>query len=652
LTRHAFVPGVTGSGKTNTIFHLLKQAAGAKIPFLVIEPAKTEYRALLSEPELTGKLRVYTLGSELISPFRLNPFEVLPGCTVSVHLDLLRSVFAASFGMWTPLPQVLEQCLYRIYERRGWDLAANRNNRLDEGGDPSMAFPTLSDLVTVVDEVTRTLGYEERISADIRAALHTRLNSLRAGGKGRMFDVQRSLPIVDLLAHPTILELEGMGDDDDKAFAMGLILIRLAEYRRSQGEADRLEHLLVIEEAHRLLANVAGVKTEEQADPRGKAVESFSNLLSEVRAFGQGVIVADQIPAKLAPDVIKNTHLKIAHRIVAEDDRLTLAGTMAMNEQQAQALSVLTVGQAAVFSEGDDAPVLVQVPPAKGREGDRTVSDEEVCRRMAALRDQEGWADLLLPFPGCKGVCTSQGPECQAAAHVVEHPAFQRAFSRAVLSMTADPVALDRLWPDVLATIRANRPPDADEGKLLACLAVRAAQWYANRRGAQAGWSYAAAFEVAERLKATILEKASGTPSDTARSGLRDLLQTLARRTLPPYPACAWICHGEPPLCIYRHAVADLVVSGSYFAAWRDADKSDAASKDHRRRASWDVCLDAGYALIEFPESETPPEATAAVNKAARRLCLCFAQQMLASDIRKPPRTAQRILEKITEEGK
>jgi hypothetical protein len=140
LSRHALVAGVTGAGKTNTIFHLLRQAVGCGVPFLVLEPAKTEYRALLND-QVFGDLRVFTLGDEQVSPFRLNPFEVPEGVTVSQHLDLLRAVFAASFGMWTPLPEVLERCLHEIYRDRGWDLASNSNSRLEGSLDLTPILP-------------------------------------------------------------------------------------------------------------------------------------------------------------------------------------------------------------------------------------------------------------------------------------------------------------------------------------------------------------------------------------------------------------------------------------------------------------------------------------------------------------------------------
>src|SRR5262249_16475663 len=213
LTKHVFVAGVTGAGKTNTIFLLLKEAPRHGVPFLVLEAAKTEYRALLDHPDVRDMLQIFTLGNENVSPFRLNPFEVPPGIPIGVHIDLLRSVFTASFGMWSPLPQVLEQSLHSIYADRGWNVASNTNDRLGDEELSVDAFPTLSDLVAKVDEVIKRHGHDPEAEGRIRGALKARLDSLRAGGKGRLLDVQRSLPIEILLEHPTIIELENMGDD-------------------------------------------------------------------------------------------------------------------------------------------------------------------------------------------------------------------------------------------------------------------------------------------------------------------------------------------------------------------------------------------------------------------------------------------------------
>jgi len=654
LTRHVFVAGVTGAGKTNTVFHLLKQAWAMKVPFLVIEPVKTEYRALLNDVSIANDVRVFTLGDENISPFRLNPFEVLSGTPISVHLDLLRSAFNASFGMWSPLPQVLEQCLHRIYEDRGWDIARSTNYRLDAHADAADAFPTLSNLVAKVDEVTRELGYEDKITADIRAALHTRLNALRAGGKGFMLDVQRSLPMKELLEHPTILELERMGDDDDRAFMMGLLLIRLAEYRRAFGQANGLIHLLVIEEAHRLLTNVGQRQSEEEANPRGKAVEAFANLLSEIRAYGQGVIVADQVPVKLAPDVIKNTNLKIVHRIVAEDDRTVLAGSMVMNERQKKSLATLIPGkgQAVVFSEGDDAAMLVQVPPIKD-DAKPWPERKRIIQHMASTKALQGYQGLFLPFPTCASTCLIKGQACQAAQQIVEDAAFQGTFARTVLSTIEDTGALDRMWGDLLSVIQAKRSPKSDEQSLLRCTMIRASYWFAGRRGTQVGWSYAQTKIFAEKLHQMLLAKltAAANPEPT-RSGFQQYARTLHARLYPPFPACELICQQDPPVCLYRYAAADLITVGRHSANWRAADANDNTSQDNRRRQSWEAAQNAGYDLIEFPEADWPNESLKQrVQDAARRSCLCFAQQMLAADVSKIPRTNRIILVKLQKEA-
>ena len=656
LTRHSFVPGVTGSGKTNTVFALLSQAHAHGIPFLVVEPAKAEYRGLIDHPTMGKALRVFTAGDESVGPFRLNPFEVPAGISVSEHLDLLKAAFSGSFGMWTPLPQVLEQCMHEVYDDRGWDLRTNANRRLGEGEEAWASFPTLSDLVAKVGEVVPKLGYEERVTADIGAALTTRLESLRRGGKGAMLDVARSLPMDELLEQPAVLELEGMGDEGDKAFLMGLVLIRLAEHRRAAGHASSLVHLLVIEEAHRLLANVAARTSEEMANPRGQAVETFANLLSEIRAYGQGVVIADQIPARLAPDVVKNTNLKIAHRVVAEDDRRALAASMAMDDAQAQALTILGTGEAAVFSAGDDAPVMVRVPLVKDALASPPPEDAKVATHMARWRSNVGLDDLFLARPYCIETCDGAPRACEAARQIVGDDYVQRTLARTVLSLIEEAGALDRMWDDLLATIRSRRPPGVDEDQLLRAFSGHGADWYASRRGSQAGWSYADTDDLAERLRAVLVDKVTrpaggGAGTKKLRAGFQAAARRLHQRTYPPYPACDVVCDQDPPLCLYRSAVADLVASRRYQPSWREADTADARSPEGRRQQTWEVCQDAGYELVEFPENDAPDKLKTQLTASARRACLCFEQQMLADDRRKVPRTARRVLARVLAEA-
>jgi hypothetical protein len=372
LTKHAVVIGVTGSGKTTTVMNMLDKVIDARKPFLVIEPAKTEYRALHSAFASRAKLRVYTLGNEMVAPFRLNPFEFEtddePGsASLLTHIDFLKAVFNAAFPLYAPMPQVLESALHEIYEDRGWDLTSGINMRLSDWSQRHTypIFPTMTDLYYKVEDVTTRLGYHHEVESNVKAALKSRIGSLRIGSKGLMLDTVRGIPLKTLLSVPTILELENIGSDDEKTFMMGLFLARLYEYRRLQAATGNLpsgfQHLIVFEEAHRLLKNTSTQVDGESANPRAQAIEVFTNMLSEVRAYGQGVLVAEQIPSKLAPDVLKNTNLKIVHRLIAQDDRQSIGQTMNLNLEQLNHLGILEPGMAAVFAEGADHAYLVRL---------------------------------------------------------------------------------------------------------------------------------------------------------------------------------------------------------------------------------------------------------------------------------------------------
>lgn len=637
LKRHIFVAGVTGAGKTNTIFGILKQALKADVPFLVVEPAKTEYRAMLNDPAVGNKLRVFTLGDEMVSPFRLNPFEVPEGTPVAVHVDLLRSVFSISFGMWTPLPQILEQCLHGVYEDCGWDLTTNTNPRVDDGADVSMAFPTLTDLYNKVDEVASKLGYEQKITDDMRAALRTRINSLRTGGKGHMLDVKSSVPMAVVMEAPTVMELEGIGDDDDKAFIMGILFIRLVEHLRSLGESGTLRHVFVIEEAHRLLSSVER-KSQEEADPRSKAVETFAQLLSEIRAYGQGIIVADQVPVKLTRDVLKNTAFKIAHRIVDQEDREALAGAMAMTQQHTTALGTFDLGQVAAFADGDDAPVLVKVP--KDEYKDLTPPDDKyVADHMRRVLDR------FVPRTQLEALATTDGRYNTAvtvANQLIEEPTVRRDIGRLLLGLIEindgyindnneirDETALDALWKPILAHTRAAYKPTLNASMMNMYLLKRSVEWYGNHRGAQAGWSYSATHEFIERAYAVLYGLLNGPNIAQALQQYQIYARRLHQRPIKqqfPYPHCHCICDDDPPLCLYRFAVNDLIVEGTWSKFWNDARQADITSEGQEQ--IWRACLHAAQILIG-------PQADFNV---ARRVGLCYGQLMLRSNTSSRPK--------------
>jgi hypothetical protein len=383
LVKHAFITGVTGSGKTETCLFLLDQLWREQgIPFLVIEPVKREYRGLARVQGYDG-LQIFTPGEGEGEgeerPFQLNPFEVPQGIHVQAHIDLLRSLFHASFaGLYAPMPYLLEEALYELYEERGWDLTGGERPKTvtvtetetetetETNSNSTDNFPTrtptLTDLAAKVEEVVGRAGYDSEVTQNVATALRVRLNSLRIGAKGRMLDVRSSLSLEELLERPAILELAALGDPETVAFLMGLLWMRLYEHRLARGNGP-LQHVTLLEEAHRLLARSNTSTHPEAAQTREKAMETFSNMLLEMRSFGEGLLIVDQSPTKLHSDVLKGTNLKIVHRLVAEEDRRAIGGCTNMNDAQERALATLSVGQAAVYAEGLESPILVRVPP-------------------------------------------------------------------------------------------------------------------------------------------------------------------------------------------------------------------------------------------------------------------------------------------------
>lgn len=381
INKHTFVCGITGSGKTNTVKSILEKVP---VPYLVIEPAKKEYRNM---GKLSSKF-VYTLGRPKLNCLQLNPFYILPGVSPQQHIDLLKDLFSASFAFYGPMPYILEKCLNTIYLQKGWNLTAGFHPSIvgKDTGDicdseiskanykkrsHQYLFPTMQDLKKEVDRyVEQELSYEGEVKGNIRGAIKARIDSLCIGAKGYIFNTHTPCNMEQLVSNNTVLELEGLADDDDKAFALGLLIIFLNEYRQSQNPpASTLSHILVIEEAHRLLRRTSfEPHSEGFGNPQGKAVEHFTNMLAEMRAYGQGVIVVEQIPSKLAPDVIKNSSNKIVHRLVSRDDQEALANTIGVPPEDAIYFGNRKNGYALCHKEGMVQPVIVKIRRYKDEE--------------------------------------------------------------------------------------------------------------------------------------------------------------------------------------------------------------------------------------------------------------------------------------------
>ncbi len=385
LNRHVFVSGATGSGKSQTVRTLLEAATRAGIPWLVVEPAKAEYRLMAARlAGMGGGVPGTDAGVSEVVRIRpgepdaiaagLNPLEPAPDengrrFPLQTHADLVKALFIASFRSDEPFPQVLSAALTRVYEDAGWDLALGET----VAADANPGYPNLTDLQRAAIRIVQEVGYSQRITDDVLGFIKVRLSSLRLGTTGRFVQGGHQLDFGKLLRTNAVLEIEDVGDDSDKAFLMGTVLIRLVEHLRMVNRATpsgpaTLRHLTVIEEAHRLLRRPEAPGSGASGGAAAHAVEMFAGLLAEIRAYGEGLIIAEQIPDRLIADVIKNSAVKITHRLPAADDRDAVGATMNMTQAQNRFLVTLKPGEAAVFADGMDFPLLAQMPDGTSRE--------------------------------------------------------------------------------------------------------------------------------------------------------------------------------------------------------------------------------------------------------------------------------------------
>lgn len=400
FAKHGLIVGVPGSGKTTAMFNILHQLWAKeekkRIPFIILEPAKTEYRALKALPEFKDDMLVFTLGDETTSPFRFNPLEVLPGIRLENHMSRLQACFIGAFDLFDPLPLFLEQAIHRTYLEKGW---------YDDsiGGEIGLETPTLKDLCRNAEYIVENSGFDTKMKSDFKASLLERLNSLRRGSKGKMLDTKNSIPMDDLMEKPVVLELDNL-NGSEKSLLMMFLLNYVYEYckiKRKSGTS--LKHMLLVEEAHNLIgANGGG--SQHRADPKEKAIELFTNMLAEMRALGEGILIADQLPTAIAPQAVKQTNVKILMRITAKDDREEIGNTMDLNEEQMHQVVRFKTGHSYLYHEGEDQVRMLRMLNFKGMYNVEEPQTDIELKNIMSYYEQEH-KELYLPFSMCKHVC-------------------------------------------------------------------------------------------------------------------------------------------------------------------------------------------------------------------------------------------------------
>jgi hypothetical protein len=400
LAKHAFVAGASGSGKTTALYHLLVQMACEGIPFLVIEPVKTEYRILkmLAEHpdpkvrDFSDQLRVYTPGKESLSPLRLNPFIIPKGTEPDLHRANLLTSFEAAMPMGGPLQALLAEGIERVY-----DLC-----------DPP-EFPQMRDLFLASKQILQEKTYSGEVRDHLSAMIEVRLGMLTKGAIGKVFSAKEHWPgLRELLSLPTILELDALAPNHASLLTLFILTAIREDVKAARvSEHGVVHHVTVLEEAHNLVGRTKEARaSEENADPKAFAAEFVTRMLAEMRALGEGMLIADQLPSAVAPEVVKNTSTKLAHRLVSVDDREDLGGAMLLDAAQTEEIARLQPGEAYFYTEGLYRPRRVRVPFSLGylglkggfpRDADlRRVLEEEVWFVLGALARGREKAKTLL----------------------------------------------------------------------------------------------------------------------------------------------------------------------------------------------------------------------------------------------------------------
>ena len=360
LAMHTFITGSTGSGKSNTIYEILDQLDIVGIKFMIIEPAKGEYKNVFGNKNNVTVLGTNPNFSELL---RINPFKFPKSVHVLEHVDRLIEIFNVCWPMYAAMPAVLKDAVLSAYEDCGWDLVESVNRISDE------LFPTFVDLEKELWTVIENSAYSEELKGNYIGSLVTRIKSLTNGLNGQIFasdEIDNKL----LFDENVIIDLSRIGSLETKSLIMGILVMRLNEYRMSEATEmnSKLKHVTVLEEAHNILKRVSAEQNSESSNVSGKSVEMLSNAIAEMRTYGEGFIIADQSPNAVDVSAIRNTNTKIIMRLPDEVDRRLAGKAAALKDEQLDEIAKLPKGVAVVYQNDWIEPVLCKVNKFEGKE--------------------------------------------------------------------------------------------------------------------------------------------------------------------------------------------------------------------------------------------------------------------------------------------
>lgn len=353
LASHTFITGSTGTGKSNTVYQILNQLQENGKKFLVIEPAKGEYKEVFGGYE---NVQVYGTNPKLMPLLEINPFSFPSSIHVLEHIDRLVEILNACWPMYAAMPAVLKDAIEQSYIKKGWNLSSSTCD--------GNCYPTFLDLLEELPQVLDTSLYSDDTRNDYTGALVTRVKSLTNGINRGIFCSGKEIEVQQIFENNVIIDLSRVGSVETKALIMGILIMKLQEYRLHRHEMNApLCHVTVLEEAHNILRKTSTEQAQNSANLQGKSVEMISNAIAEMRSYGEGFIIADQAPDLLDESVIRNTNTKIILRLPDAQDRQIAGSSISLSEEQMKELAKLPVGVAAVYQNDWIQPVLCQVAP-------------------------------------------------------------------------------------------------------------------------------------------------------------------------------------------------------------------------------------------------------------------------------------------------
>lgn len=359
LASHTFISGSTGTGKSNTVYEILDEVREHGVKFLVVEPAKGEYKHIFGNDE---NVSVYGTNPELSDLLRINPFAFPKGIHVLEHLDRLIEIFNVCWPMYAAMPAVLKNAVERAYEDSGWDLLKSINSYGD-------LYPTFADVTRNIKEIIDSSEYDNENKGAYKGSLLTRLESLTNGINGMIFTNQ-AITDKELFDENVIIDLSRVGSTETKSLIMGMLVLKLQEYRMTHTDSlnNLLKHVTVLEEAHNILKRTSNEQSMEDSNLVGKSVEMIANGIAEMRTYGEGFIIADQAPGLMDMAVIRNTNTKIIMRLPDFSDRELVGKSANLNDDQITELAKLPKGVAALYQNEWIEPILCKIDQFNGLE--------------------------------------------------------------------------------------------------------------------------------------------------------------------------------------------------------------------------------------------------------------------------------------------